>query len=110
MLTLLKRNKLKNTKTLDLTLIVFVLIIWVLYYNKIIEGGVKTSVNVQAWGLGLLITGVIVSIWKRKELKEFKARAIILTILLIVLGLNILLFDYLNIVVQYDDWIKRGMP
>lgn len=102
--------KLLKKEILDLIAITLLLFISTMYYIKVIEGGVKTSVNVKSWGIGLLITGIVTLIWRRNDLKELKVGAIILTSLLILLGINILLFDHLNIVVQYEDWIKRGMP
>lgn len=102
--------KLWKKEIIDLVAIPMLLLISTMYYLKVFEGGVKTSVNVKAWGLSLLVLGIITLIWRKNDLKELKVGAIILTSLLIILGINILLFDYLNIVVQYEDWIKRGMP
>lgn len=90
---------------------VFILLsVYVMYYQKVFEAGIKTSVSVKFWGLSFFVIGLFIALWRRKDLKKLKTGAIILTSLIIILGLNILLFDYLNIVVQYEDWIKRGMP
>lgn len=95
--------------TIDSLVISFLLFCFTLYYMKVFEGGVKTSMAVKEWGIFFLSAGVVVMMWRRKDIYKKRITAISLVTLLFLLGTNILLFDYLNIVVEYEDWLKRGL-
>lgn len=101
--------KKSDKNIIDAIAITFLILCFALYYKKVFDGGVKTSVAVQEWGAFFFITGIAVLIRRSKDIYEKKIGPICLSVLLLLLGINLLLFDYLNIVVNYDDWLKRGL-
>ena len=83
-------------------------------YNLLCIGGPNhTSINVIFWAYLSFLLGTLFFILNKYLPDYFGnmdkiSKAII--ILSIIIGLNILLFDYFNIMLNYDDWLERGLP
>ena len=73
----------------------------------------QTSIDVLFCGTIFLIFALVVLLATRLKLKLLKKTdKLILLIfsLFILISLNFFLFDYFNIMVEYDRWLKKGMP
>ena len=73
----------------------------------------QTSLDVLFCGTIFLIFAFIVLIATRLKMKLIKlSDKLILLIfsLFILISINFFIFDYFNIMVEYDRWLKKGMP
>jgi hypothetical protein len=69
----------------------------------------QTGLDVLFCGVIFLICALIVFIAIKLIDKSDKLIRIIF-FLFCLIGLNFFLFDYFNIMVEYDRWLKKGMP
>jgi Na+-translocating ferredoxin:NAD+ oxidoreductase RnfD subunit len=45
-----------------------------------------------------------------KAFKHTSGLTVVLLVVSLILGVMLLAFDHFNIIVNYDEWLKRGMP
>ncbi len=100
----------KNTKPLKIIVIVFQIAI-LLFYNYFcwMNGANYTGGNVKQLALISFGFGALIYVFAKMNNKSDK---FILTILIlaILFGMNILLLDHYNIMMNYEDWLEKGMP
>ena len=73
----------------------------------------QTSLDVLLFGTIFLVLALVVLLATGLNLKLIKlSDKLILLIfsLFILISINFFIFDYFNIMVEYDRWIKKGMP
>ena len=90
------------------------LLLFINYYAFHVKRGAnQTSLDVLLCGRVFSILALIVLIASRLKLKFIhKSDKLVLIIfsLFILISLNFFLFDYFNIMVEYDRWLGKGMP
>jgi uncharacterized membrane protein len=102
-------------KLLKIIVIVVLLLVLVVYnyyslvYNKTNHTGFNTKyifLFFISCGVGLVILSRIMP----TLIPRHDVYVSTIMLLLMLIGINIYLFDYLNIMVHYDTWLMRGMP
>ena len=100
----------KNTKPLKIIVIVFQIAI-LLFYNFFcwMSGSNYTGGSVRELALISFAFGALIYVFAKLNNKADK---LVITILLlsILFAMNILILEYYNIMMNYEDWIKKGMP
>ncbi|MBP6431496.1 MAG: hypothetical protein KA319_07005 [Ferruginibacter sp.] len=76
-------------------------------------GANQTSINMLFYGLTFLIFGLailLITKFKPKLIGKMDNLVLVIFALSIITSLNFYLFDYFNIMVEYERWLKKGMP
>jgi hypothetical protein len=77
------------------------------------HGDNQTGVDMKFWGAMFLIIAAVIFLGSKFQVglkgKTDKSTLIITSIFILV-SANFFLFDYFNIMVEYETWFGRGMP
>ena len=112
-------NSQNYRKTMKIIKIIFIvgqllLLFFMNYYAFYLKNSAnQTSLDILFCGKIFLFLALVVLITTRLKLKLIdKSDKLILIIfsLFFLISLNFFLFDYFNIMVEYDRWIGKGMP
>jgi len=100
-------------KRLKILIIIIQILGLILYNFHCFFATNHTGLNIKFWaamsfifGTGILSVSLIIPTLIGKTDKLI----IIIFGISVLTSLNILVFDYLNIFVEYETWLKRGMP
>jgi hypothetical protein len=101
-------------KIIKIIALVFLLLLLTLYNLIGLIGRVNhTGTDVKFWAFLSVIFGLILFfitnyfpglIGRMDRLYKF------IIIIAMLSGINILIYDYLNIMVEYEEWLHRGLP
>lgn len=104
-----KEGKMKAIKLgYDMLHLVCALSAWLgyLFYVFIINGTSHTGYNLKKLAVVYIIWGVIgLVLWLFQRSRWFLLSAIVCALA----AVNILLFDYFEIMMHYQDWVRRGL-
>jgi len=103
-------------KTLKLIFILgeLLFLFFINYYALHIKVSANQSgLDVLFWGglffsLGLIY--ILLTKLKPKLVDKSDKMLLIISLLFILIGVNFFLFDYFNIMVEYDRWVSKRMP
>ena len=73
----------------------------------------QTGLDVIFWGIVFLLFGFIlllISKFKSGIIGKLDRLNVLISLISILTGLNFILFDYFNIMIEYERWLAKGMP
>ncbi len=102
----------KLLKIIVITLLLLILIVYN-YYSLVYNKTNHTGFNTKYIFLFFITCGVGLVVLSRLMPMVIPRHDVCIStimLLLMLIGINMYLFDYFNIMVNYDAWVKRGMP